>query len=254
MAGNNTRKINAPQQRAVDFEKAFDSVSWKYLDFILGHLGFEDTWRLWIHACLCSARTSILVNGSPTAEFSLKQGIRQGDPLSPFLFILVMEGLHIALNDANMSRLGIYYMSLFKVLELVLKALERLRAEFFWGSDSSSKKLAWINWNQVLASLERGGLGVESLKSFNLALLLKWRWRLVSNPNALWVSIIKAIQGGDVGLGTSGCFTNGVWAAIIGSINTLHSNEIPPKETLCIKLATEPKLSFGKTHGSVKNL
>ncbi|GJU60452.1 putative RNA-directed DNA polymerase, eukaryota, reverse transcriptase zinc-binding domain protein [Tanacetum coccineum] len=89
----------------VDFEKAFDSVSWKYLDFILGQLGFGDTWRLWIRECLCSARTSILVNGSPTAEFSLKRRLRQGDPLSPFLFILVMEGLHIAINDAIMSQL-----------------------------------------------------------------------------------------------------------------------------------------------------
>nr|GEY26698.1 RNA-directed DNA polymerase, eukaryota, reverse transcriptase zinc-binding domain protein [Tanacetum cinerariifolium] len=57
-------------------------------------------WRGWIRECLYSARTSILVNGSPTAKFYLKRGLRQGDPLSPFLFILVMEGLHIAIEDA----------------------------------------------------------------------------------------------------------------------------------------------------------
>nr|GFA71946.1 RNA-directed DNA polymerase, eukaryota, reverse transcriptase zinc-binding domain protein [Tanacetum cinerariifolium] len=45
------------------------------------------------------ARTSILINGSPTSEFSLKRGLMQGDSLSPFLFIIVMEGLHMALND-----------------------------------------------------------------------------------------------------------------------------------------------------------
>ncbi|GJS19939.1 RNA-directed DNA polymerase, eukaryota, reverse transcriptase zinc-binding domain protein [Tanacetum coccineum] len=83
----------------VDFEKAFDSVSWRFLDHVMESLGFSSTWRKWIMAGLKSSRASILVNGSPTSEFSLKRGLRQGDPLSPFLFIIVMEGLHIALRD-----------------------------------------------------------------------------------------------------------------------------------------------------------
>ncbi|GJY20142.1 putative RNA-directed DNA polymerase, eukaryota, reverse transcriptase zinc-binding domain protein [Tanacetum coccineum] len=56
-------------------------------------------------ACLSSSRASVLVNGSPTSEFSIKRGLRQGDPLSPFLFILVMEGLHNALSIAVSSGL-----------------------------------------------------------------------------------------------------------------------------------------------------
>lgn len=89
----------------VDFKKAFDSVSRKYLDFVLNCLGFGLKWRSWIKACHESLRTSILVNGSPTSEFNVKRGLRQGDPLSPFLFILVMEGLHVALKDAVHSGL-----------------------------------------------------------------------------------------------------------------------------------------------------
>ena len=84
----------------VDLEKAYDSVSWKYLDYVLNQFGFGEKWREWIRECFHLARTSILVNGSPTAEFSIKKGLRQGDPLSPFLFILIMEGLHIAIRDA----------------------------------------------------------------------------------------------------------------------------------------------------------
>ncbi|GJS91535.1 putative RNA-directed DNA polymerase, eukaryota, reverse transcriptase zinc-binding domain protein [Tanacetum coccineum] len=83
----------------VDFEKAFDSISWKYLDHILDSFGFRYTWRSWIKSCLSSSRASILVNGSPTSEFSINHGLRQGDPLSPF-FILVMEGLHNAFTEA----------------------------------------------------------------------------------------------------------------------------------------------------------
>ena len=50
--------------------------------------------------CLHSARASSLVNGSPSSKFSISRGLRQGDPLSPFLFIMVMEGLHLTLKDS----------------------------------------------------------------------------------------------------------------------------------------------------------
>nr|GEY36876.1 RNA-directed DNA polymerase, eukaryota, reverse transcriptase zinc-binding domain protein [Tanacetum cinerariifolium] len=86
-------------------KKAFDSVSWKYLDFVLLNLGFGSKWRSWIRACLSSSRALILISGSPTSEFSIKHGLRQGDPLSPFIFILVMEGLHNAISTAVSSGL-----------------------------------------------------------------------------------------------------------------------------------------------------
>ncbi|GJY58810.1 putative RNA-directed DNA polymerase, eukaryota, reverse transcriptase zinc-binding domain protein, partial [Tanacetum coccineum] len=78
----------------VDFEKAFDSVRWDYLDSIMEKIGFGNKWRSWIHGCFFNARSSVLVNGSPTSEFDLYRGLKQGDPLSLFLFILSMEGLH----------------------------------------------------------------------------------------------------------------------------------------------------------------
>ncbi|GJW79935.1 putative RNA-directed DNA polymerase, eukaryota, reverse transcriptase zinc-binding domain protein [Tanacetum coccineum] len=83
-----------------NFEKAYDTVSWKFLDHMLSVLGFGTKWRSWIQSCLHSSRSFVLVHESPTSEFPIRRGLRQGDPLSPFLFIIVMEGLHIALQDA----------------------------------------------------------------------------------------------------------------------------------------------------------
>lgn len=85
----------------VDFDKAFDSINWDYLDSVLMQMGFGIKWRRWISGCLTSARASVIVNGSPTYEFEMTKGVRQGDPLSPFLFIIAMEGLNVALQSAG---------------------------------------------------------------------------------------------------------------------------------------------------------
>ncbi|GKA67661.1 RNA-directed DNA polymerase, eukaryota, reverse transcriptase zinc-binding domain protein [Tanacetum coccineum] len=90
----------------IDFEKAFDSVSWDFLLQVMHFMGFSNKWMQWIKGCLHSSTSSILINGSPTCEFPIRRGLRQGDPLSPFLFIITMEGLHIAIEDAIVD--GLY--------------------------------------------------------------------------------------------------------------------------------------------------
>ncbi|GKC21548.1 RNA-directed DNA polymerase, eukaryota, reverse transcriptase zinc-binding domain protein [Tanacetum coccineum] len=80
----------------VDFGKAYDSVRWDFLDDILKKFGFGEKWCKWIQSCLRSSRGSVIVNGSPTKEFQFYKGLKHGDPLYPFLFILVMESLHVS--------------------------------------------------------------------------------------------------------------------------------------------------------------
>ncbi|GAU41926.1 hypothetical protein TSUD_25670 [Trifolium subterraneum] len=82
----------------VDFEKAYDSVDWGYLDNVMGRMSFPTLWRKWIKECVCTITASVLVNGSPTDESPLERGLRQGDSLSLFLFLLAAEGLNVMME------------------------------------------------------------------------------------------------------------------------------------------------------------
>jgi len=85
----------------VDFGKAYDSVDWGYLDDVMVRMAFPTSWRKWIKECVNSATVSILVNGSSTEEFQLKRGLRQGDLFSPFISLLVAEGLNVLMTKAT---------------------------------------------------------------------------------------------------------------------------------------------------------
>ncbi|XP_071700170.1 uncharacterized protein [Rutidosis leptorrhynchoides] len=89
------------------------------------------------------------------------------------------------------KRLGIWK------IPLLSSGLESLRSNHFWGSGNDLKKISCVTWDNMLALFNKGGLNIGSLKSFNLALILKWkwRWRYLAGVDSLWVNVIKAIHG-----------------------------------------------------------
>jgi hypothetical protein len=75
----------------LDMEKAYDHVDWNFLIYLLKRCGFGEMWCLWIKHCISTVRFSVLINGVPSSFFGSSRGVWQGDLLSPFLFVLVME-------------------------------------------------------------------------------------------------------------------------------------------------------------------
>ena len=68
--------------------------------YMLQRCGFSEKWRKWIRYCISTVKFSILINGSPSDFFGSSRGLRQGDPLSPLLFDIVMEALSRMLDVA----------------------------------------------------------------------------------------------------------------------------------------------------------
>ena len=86
------RKFNTPKcMLKVDLRKAYDSVDWRFLKRMLEELAFPPKFVEWIMCCISTVSYSPVVNGSPTTPFFAAKGLRQGDPISPYLFAIGME-------------------------------------------------------------------------------------------------------------------------------------------------------------------
>nr|GEX74460.1 hypothetical protein [Tanacetum cinerariifolium] len=190
----------------VNFEKAFDSVRWDFLDDVMANFGFGTRWRDWILSCLKSSRGSILVNGSPTLEFHFYKGLKQGDPLSSFLFILFMENLNLSLHN-------VVFAGLFK--GTVFFRASGLRINLHKSNligivvDQSMAAAATSNIGCMTLNLPFSylriiiGGNMSRIKACDdvinkvLCRLSKWKMKILSIGSSLWSRVIELIHGED---------------------------------------------------------
>ncbi|RVW20582.1 hypothetical protein CK203_109704 [Vitis vinifera] len=227
---------------------------------VLHKMDFGSRWMDWIWRCISTAKFSVLVNGVPAGFFSSTKGLCQGDPLSPYLFVLGMEVLSALIRRAtsdlriNLAKselilvgeveeieemaveLGCRVGSLPNVyLGLPLGAQHKAPSMWDGGGGSLERKVHLIKWEVVCAQKEKGGLGIRKIVLLNKALLGKWIWRFAFEKDNLWKKVIL-VKYGQEGFGwrtneARWTFGVGIWKEILKEANCAV-----PKLPLVIRL------------------
>ena len=166
-----------------DFEKAFDSIEWYYINKVLVAYNFGTNFIKWFQILYNSACTSVINNGYLSESFFLHQGCRQGDPLSPYIFILAIEPLAMAIKsnvrikgikiDGNQYKLGLYADDTFLLLDgsqMSLRESIKVFDNFFSCSglklNREKTELAWLGINNGKAICK--DLNLKWVTSFKL--------------------------------------------------------------------------------------
>lgn len=109
--------------------------------------------------------------------------------------------------------------------------LVTIQRRFLWGGGSDHRKIAWVKWRMVCLPKDKGGLGIKDIKTFNTALLGKWRWELFQQPDEPWARVLFSKYGGWRSLeeGKTGGHDSFWWKDLI-SIHNLQENRALRRE------------------------
>ncbi|CAN1753785.1 Uncharacterized mitochondrial protein AtMg00310 [Linum perenne] len=107
--------------------------------------------------------------------------------------LLLSQGGKEVLAKAILQAIPSYVFSCFMLPDTLLKKMDAIVAKFWWSGDINRRAIHWCSKERLTTSKQNGGLGFRSFKEFNLSYLAKLCWRIIRQPDALWVRILKAL-------------------------------------------------------------
>ncbi|GJZ00683.1 RNA-directed DNA polymerase, eukaryota, reverse transcriptase zinc-binding domain protein [Tanacetum coccineum] len=193
----------------IDITKAYDTVDWKFLKKCLINFGFHKNMVKWIMVCVTTAKFSININGERKGYFSSGRGLRQGDPMSPCLFTLVMEIFTLLMmknvkgnsnvkDDDKIKILDILPFTVGKLLmkylgvPLITKKIVTKECKQLIGK--VKKRKAKVKWESVCTLKSQGSLRIRMFGKWNEILLMKNLWNIAEEKNTLWVKWVKMVK------------------------------------------------------------
>ncbi|XP_026399784.1 uncharacterized protein LOC113295672 [Papaver somniferum] len=204
----------------LDISQDFDTISSAFVLEVFRKYGFSENWCSWSLAILSSARISILLNGIPEGFFSINRGLRQGDPPSPLIFVLIEDVLSrnlskIFLNKSMTPMLSkkaasgqtvcrqkskVYYggnslsrcRTITDLLGMEVSTFpdRYLGVQIMPGDAEVSRKFV-VAYDKVCCPVKEGGLGITKLSITNKALLMKLWWNIRSSKKK-WARFLYA--------------------------------------------------------------
>ncbi|XP_050248864.1 uncharacterized mitochondrial protein AtMg00310-like [Quercus robur] len=137
--------------------------------------------------------------------------------------MLSMGGREILIK-AVAQAIPTYTMSCFQLPKGLCEELEGMMRNFWWGQKEEEAKMAWVGWKKMCKSKVQGGMGFHNLQAFNLAMLTKQAWRLLTNPSTLVARIYRAkyYPGCDVMGAKLGSSPSYAWRSIYNSLEVIR--------------------------------
>lgn len=120
---------------------------------------------------------------------------------------------HVLLINSVLNAIPIYSLSFYKAPSKVIKKIRKIQSNCLWHSSDTSRSIHWVSRKSVFYPKEKGGLGVKDVKILNLALLNKWKWRVINEHEVVWSRLLR------------GRYVDPVIKVLIGDDSMLNNND-----------------------------